>query len=86
MEKEEIEPAVDDSRRKFLEKAGKVSVAAPAAALLLSAGVPQAANAYGGGGAVGEPCVTSDGSNGMIEIDLRTGETFCNPNTGGGTG
>ena len=48
MEKENIDQVVDDSRRKFLEKAGKASVAAPAAALLLSAGVPQAANAYGG--------------------------------------
>ena len=46
MEKENIDPVVDESRRKFLEKAGKASVAAPAAALLLSAGVPQAANAY----------------------------------------
>ena len=46
MEKENIDLAVDDSRRKFLEKAGKVSVAAPAAALLLSAGVAQADTIY----------------------------------------
>ena len=58
MEKDKTSPVVDESRRKFLEKAGKASVAAPAAALLLSAGVQAAANPYGdagtGGGATCE--------------------------------
>ncbi|MBF0265895.1 MAG: hypothetical protein HQL46_11550 [Gammaproteobacteria bacterium] len=37
MEKENNKSNVDDSRRKFLETAGKAAAVAPAAALLLSA-------------------------------------------------
>ncbi len=39
---EEQNKEVSGSRRKFLEKAGKVSLAAPAAALLLAAGTKSA--------------------------------------------
>lgn len=40
--KEETSPEIDESRRKFIEKAGKASVAAPAAAILLSGGMQSA--------------------------------------------
>lgn len=39
---EEQNKEVSGSRRKFLERAGKVSLAAPAAALLLAAGTKSA--------------------------------------------
>lgn len=45
MEKQSNAPKLDESRRKFLEKAGKVSVAVPAAAILLSGGIPTEAQA-----------------------------------------
>lgn len=40
----------DESRREFIEKAGKAAIAAPAAVILLSGGSQsaQAANPYGG--------------------------------------
>ncbi len=48
MDKQEKDLTVDETRRKFLEKAGKVSIAAPAAAILLSGGIPTVAQAsYG---------------------------------------
>ncbi len=56
MDKQEKDLTVDETRRKFLEKAGKVSIAAPAAAILLSGGIPTVAQAsYGGGGTACDP-------------------------------
>ena len=71
MEKESNVPTLDESRRKFLQKAGKVSVAAPAAAILLSGGIPtEAEAAYDNSG---DPSCPS----GQVLITLPDGTQFC---------